>query len=87
MTIIQERMKIGATYHIFLAYFLGLGFRESPSKILPEIWYIAVPTHLLDPEMSIESRELMAFQRDFHDIFGHKSGVLDFTSVTYHTLH
>ena len=25
--------------HIFLAYFLGLFFREYPSKIWPEIWY------------------------------------------------
>ena len=28
------------TYHILLAHFLGLNFREYPQKIWPNIWYV-----------------------------------------------
>jgi hypothetical protein len=34
--------QIGGTYHIFLAHFLGLNFREYPHRI-PEKWYVYVP--------------------------------------------
>ena len=30
-------------FHIFLAYFSGLNFREYPHNIWPEIWYVHVP--------------------------------------------
>jgi hypothetical protein len=55
MAMQQEPIDWRYRFHICLAYFLGLNFREDPHKIWPNIWYVYVPP-FLDPGIPIEWR-------------------------------